>query len=49
MKTLLKIAVVNLVVLAIVLGTAEIIARLAFPEFEGEIHSARKTRGVERL
>src|SRR5262245_8072801 len=48
MQFILKIAVSNLVVLAVVLGTAEISARLAFPEFQGHLHSATKTLGVNR-
>lgn len=42
---LLRIALVNLLVLVGLLGTAEVASRLAFPEFAGHIHSDTRTLG----
>lgn len=44
----IKIVIINLAVLAALLGTVEIVARLAYPEFQGHIHSPSKTLGINR-
>jgi lysophospholipase L1-like esterase len=40
-----RIVFVNLLVLVAMLGTAEVVSRLAFPEFEGHVHSDSRTLG----
>lgn len=44
--TALKIIVINVAVLAVLLGSMEVAARLAYPEFKGHIHSATRTLGI---
>jgi lysophospholipase L1-like esterase len=43
---IVRIIGINLIVLVLLLGVAEIAARMLYPEFQGDIHSAAKTQGV---
>ena len=42
---LLKASLPTLLVTLVLFGFAEVVARLVFPEFEGQVHSASKTLG----
>lgn len=46
LRRVISLVAINALVLATLLGVAEIVARLAFPEFQGHLHTPTKTLGV---